>query len=259
MKDIMFDFGDRVAIVTGAGKGIGQGIAIALAKAGAHLVLAGRHEETLESTANECARFAGRTIVVPTDVRKVGDVAGLVDQTVAAFGKLDILVNNSGVNRRGPSLEVTEEAWDYILETNVKGMFFACQAAGRVMIPKRYGKIVNIGSIISHFGLGSNVPYASSKGAVLQLTRSLALEWAHHGLNINGVGPGYVLTDQTRSLLEDQHLRKRIMHKHPQGGLPLEDDIAWTTLFLASDAAKYINGEMIYIDGASAIGWVGPE
>jgi NAD(P)-dependent dehydrogenase (short-subunit alcohol dehydrogenase family) len=259
MKDIMFDFGGRVAIVTGAGKGIGQGIAIALAKAGAHLVLAGRHKETLESTANECARFAGRAIVVPTDVRKVGDVTGLVDQTVAAFGKLDILVNNSGVNRRGPSLEVNEEAWDYILETNVKGMFFACQAAGRVMIPKRYGKIVNIGSIVSHFGLGSNVPYASSKGAVLQLTRSLALEWAHHGLNINGVGPGYVLTDQTRSLLEDQHLRERIMHKHPQGGLPLEDDIAWTTLFLASDAAKYINGEMIYIDGASAIGWVGPE
>src|SRR5262249_10242979 len=151
------------------------------------------------------------------------------------------------------------DAWDFILDTNVKGLFFACQAAGRAMIPKGYGKIINIGSIISHLGLGSNVPYASSKGAVLQLTRSLALEWARHGINVNGVGPGYVLTDQVRSLFADEAMRARIMAKHPQGGLPSEDDIAWTVLFLASDAARYINGEFIYVDGASAIGWVGPE
>jgi NAD(P)-dependent dehydrogenase (short-subunit alcohol dehydrogenase family) len=259
MKDVSFDFTGRVAIVTGAGKGIGRQIAIAFAKANAHVILAGRHGETLASTASDCFGSVGRAVAIQADVRNVTEVAMLIDRTIAEFGHVDILVNNSGVNQRGPSLEVTEDAWDFIFDTNVKGMFFACQAAARVMIPKRYGKIINIGSIVSHLGLGSNVPYASSKGAVLQLTRSLALEWAHHDLNVNAVGPGYVLTDQVRSLLEDDYYRSRIMEKQPQGSLPSADDIAWTVLFLASDAARYINGEIVYVDGASAIGWVGPD
>jgi NAD(P)-dependent dehydrogenase (short-subunit alcohol dehydrogenase family) len=258
MKDIAFDFRDRVSVVTGAGKGIGKQIAIAFAKAGAHVVLAGRHRESLEATANECIG-GGRTIVLPADVQSVADVATMIDRTHHEFGCVDILINNSGINRRGPSVDVTEEDWDAIFDTNVKGMFFACQAAAKIMMPRRSGKIVNIASIVSHFGLGSNVPYASSKGAVLQLTRSLALEWAHHGLNVNAVGPGYVRTDQVRSLFDDEMLKTRIMNKHPHGSLPGEDDIAWTVLFLASDAAHYINGEIVYVDGASAIGWVGPE
>jgi NAD(P)-dependent dehydrogenase (short-subunit alcohol dehydrogenase family) len=259
MREVKFDFADRVAVITGAGKGIGRQIAIAFAATRAHVVLAGRHPEALAATAADCAGSEGRVVPFRTDVRNVEEVKALIDHAFKEFGRLDILVNNSGVNRRGPSLEVTEDTWDFIFDTNVKGMFFACQAAASVMIPRRYGKIINIGSITSHFGLGSNVPYSSSKGAVLQLTRSLALEWAHYGLNINGVGPGYVLTDQTRSLLEDERYKKRIMDKQPQGSLPREDDIAWTVLFLASDAAQYYNGEMVYIDGASAIGWVGPE
>ena len=259
MRGIVYDFTGQAAVVTGAGKGIGRQIALAFARAGADVVLAGRHQETLEKVASECAGLAGRILCVPTDVQKVDQVARLADRTISEFGRFDILVNNSGVNQTGPSLDVSEETWDWIIDTNVKGMFFACQAAARVMIPKRHGKIINIGSIISHIGLGSNVPYASSKGAVLQMTKSLALEWAHHGLNINSVGPGYVLTDQVRWQFEVPAYRDRIMAKQPPGELPGEEDIAWTVLFLASDAARFINGEMIYVDGGSAAGWIGPE
>jgi 2-deoxy-D-gluconate 3-dehydrogenase len=259
MRDVKFDFADRVAVVTGAGKGIGRRISIAFAAAGAHVMLAGRHRETLEAVAKECAGFKGRALVAPTDVQSAEAAMALVERAIADLGGIDILVNNAGVNRTGPSLEVTEQTWDWIIDTNLKGMFFACQAAGKAMIARRYGKIVNIGSIISHIGLGSNVPYASSKGAVLQLTRSLALEWGRHGVNVNGVGPGYVLTDQVRWLFENSALGDRIMAKQPMGGLPNEDDIAWTVLFLSSDAARFINGDMIYVDGASAAGWMGPE
>jgi 2-dehydro-3-deoxy-D-gluconate 5-dehydrogenase len=259
MSGITYDFSGQTAIVTGAGKGIGRAIARTFARAGANVVLAGRHPETLAAVADECAGTACKALVVPADVQSVGQVRELVAQALAAFGQIDVLVNNAGVNRTGPSLEVEEATWDWIVDTNVKGMFFACQAAGKHMIERGRGKIVNIGSIISHIGLGFNVPYACSKGAVALMTKSLALEWARHGINVNGVGPGYVLTDQVRWLFENPAYREGIMAKQPMGALPGEDDIAATVLFLASDAARFINGEMVYVDGASATGWMGPE
>jgi NAD(P)-dependent dehydrogenase (short-subunit alcohol dehydrogenase family) len=257
--NVSFDFSGQVIVITGAGKGIGRRTALAFAAAGASVVLAGRHADTLEATKAEAEKSGQRALAIPTDIQNVREIEALIERTVATFGRIDVLVNNSGVNRTGPSLEITEETWDWIIDTNVKGMFFGCQAAARHMIPRRSGKIVNIGSIISNIGLGWNVPYASSKGAVLQMTRSLALEWAKFGINVNAVGPGYVLTDQVRWLFENEEFKNRIMAKAPSGAVGTEEDIASTTLYLASDAASHINGAMIYVDGASSAGWMGPE
>jgi NAD(P)-dependent dehydrogenase (short-subunit alcohol dehydrogenase family) len=145
------------------------------------------------------------------------------------------------------------------LDTNVKGMFFACQAVGPAMIAARRGKIINIGSIISAIGLGYNIPYAASKGAVLQLTRSLALEWASHNIQVNAIGPGYVMTDQVRWLFENPEFARKILAKQPSGRIGEVQDLDGAILFLASAASNYLNGQMIFVDGASATGWMGPE
>lgn len=253
------DLNGRVAIVTGGGKGIGAQAARVLGKAGADVVVAGRHQETLDAVAAEVRAQGRQPLAIRTDVQRVAEVRNLVDRTIDAFGRVDILINNAGVNRTGPTLEVTEQTWDWIQGTNVKGMFFACQAVGPQMISQRSGKIINIGSIISTIGLGSNVPYAASKGAVLQLTRSLALEWAHHNIQVNAIGPGYVRTDQVRWLLEQPQFADKILRKQPTGRVGEVSDLDGVVLFLASSASNYVNGQMIFVDGASAVGWVGPE
>ena len=255
----MFDLTGRVAIVTGGGKGIGAQAALVLAAAGADIVVGGRHPETLEAVAANIRKLERRALAIPTDVRRVTDVRALVSQTLDTFGRIDVLINNSGVNRTGPTLEVTEETWDSILDTNVKGMFFACQAVGPTMIAARRGKIINVGSIISAIGLGFNVPYAASKGAVLQLTRSLALEWAPHNIQVNAIGPGYVMTDQVRWLFKDPEFARKIVAKQPSGRVGEVQDLDGAILFLASKASDYVNGQMIFVDGASATGWLGPE
>ena len=259
MTPRMFDLTDCVAIVTGGGKGIGAEAARVLAAAGADVVVGGRHPETLETVAANIRTLGRRALSIPTDMRSVADVRSLVSQTLHAFGRIDVLVNNAGVNRTGPTLDVTEETWDSILDTNVKGMFFACQAVGPAMIAARRGKIINIGSIISAIGLGYNIPYAASKGAVLQLTRSLALEWASHNIQVNAIGPGYVMTDQVRWLFENPEFARKILAKQPSGRIGEVRDLDGAILFLASAASDYLNGQMIFVDGASAAGWMGPE
>ena len=254
-----FDLTDRVAIVTGGGKGIGAQVARVLAAAGADVVVGGRHSDTLEAVAANIQKLGRRGLAIPADMRRVTDVRALVSRTLDTFGRIDVLVNNAGVNRTGPTLEVTEETWDSILDTNVKGMFFACQAVGPNMIGARRGKIINIGSIISAIGLGYNVPYAASKGAVLQLTRSLALEWAPHNVQVNAIGPGYVMTDQVRWLFEDPEFARKILAKQPSGRVGEVQDLDGAILFLASAASDYVTGQMIFVDGASAAGWMGPE
>jgi 2-deoxy-D-gluconate 3-dehydrogenase len=250
---------DRVAIVTGGGKGIGEHIALVLASEGAIVVVTGRHLESLRNVVAQIEKRGRRALAIPADIRRVEDVQALVATVLREFGRIDVLVNNAGVNRTGPMLEVTEETWDSIFDTNVKGMFFSCQAVGRHMIDRRQGKIINIGSIAGIIGVGYNVPYTASKGAVSQLTRSLALEWARHNVQVNAIGPGYVLTDQVRWLFEQPEFAEKILQKQPTGRIANLSDLDGAVIFLATDASDYVNGQTILVDGASASGWLGPE
>lgn len=256
---INFNLNDKIAIITGGGKGIGKQIALAFARSGANVVVCGRNTEALDKTVEAIKELKRCGLGIKTDIQKVSDINSAVEQTINEFGHIDILVNNAGVNRTGPTLEVTEETWDMILDTNLKGMFFFCQAVGSYMIKQKRGKIINIGSIISKIGLGYNVPYSASKGGVHLLTKALALEWAKYNIQVNAIGPGYVLTDQVRWLFEKKDFADKIISKQPTGRAATVEDIEGAAVFLASEASDYINGEMIFVDGASAAGWMGPE
>jgi len=255
-----FKLNDKVAIVTGGGKGMGKQIALAFARSGAEVVVCERDTKSLEETIEAIKKLNRCCLGIKTDIQKVSDINSAVKQVINEFGHIDILVNNAGVNRTCPTLEVTEETWDMILDINVKGMFFFCQAVGSYMIKQKRGKIINIGSIISKFGLGSNVPYSASKGAVYLLTKALSLEWAKNNIQVNAIGPGYCLTDQVRWIFsKNPDCADKVLSRQPSGRVATVEDIEGAAVFLASEASDYINGEMIFVDGASTAGWVGPE
>lgn len=253
-----FSLNGKVALVTGGGKGIGKAIAVAYAKCGADVVVSGRHMETLEETRREIETQGRVGLALVADVGKVADIKRVVAHSLEQFGVIDILVNNAGVNRTGPTLEVTEETWDWIINTNLKGTFFCCQEVGRHMVERRKGKIINISSIMGDWGLGFNIPYCSSKGGMNLLTKALALEWAPLGINVNAIGPGYIRTDQVNWSLQDPVLGPRIQGKMPMNVGEVED-IEGAAVFLASEASNYVNGRTLYVDGAQAVGWMGPE
>lgn len=253
-----FSLTEKVAIVTGGGKGIGRAIAVAYARSGADVVVCGRHPDMLEETRQAIEAQGRKGLAIAADVGKVADIKLVVARTLTEFGTVDILVNNAGVNRTSPTLEVTEETWDWIIDTNLKGAFFCCQEVGRHMLERRKGKIILISSIMGDWGLGSNVPYCSSKGGMTLLTKALALEWAPFGIQVNAIGPGYIRTDQVDWLLRDPVLGPRIQAKMPMRIGEVED-IEGAAVFLASPASNYISGRTLFVDGAQAVGWMGPE
>ncbi len=244
----LFSLEGKVALVTGGGRGLGKGIALALAEAGAHVALASRTEVQVQEAAREVQALGRQALPLVADVTKLPDVQRMVEETVAEFGRLDILVNAAGVNQRMPSLEVTPELWDTILDVNLKGTFFACQAAARVM-KGRGGSMINIASLLSAVGIPTLAPYAASKTGVVGLTRVLAAEWGPLGIRVNCIGPGYFYTEMTRALFANQDWVARLIRQVPLGRSGLPEDLAGVAVFLASDASRYVTGQVIYVDG----------
>ena len=246
-----FRLDDRTAIVTGASRGLGQAIAEALAEAGADVALVHRSEQSEARTRIEA--LGRRCATIRADLADRGAAAAIVEQTLAKLGGIDILVNNAGIIRRAPLLEFTEKDWDDVMDVNLRSLFFLSQAAARVMIERgRGGKIVNIASLLSFQG-GIRVPsYTASKSAVLGLTRLLANELAPHGINVNAIAPGYMVTENTKALRDDPVRNQAILDRIPAGRWGAPDDLQGAAVFLASDASRYLHGHALAVDG----GWL---
>jgi 2-deoxy-D-gluconate 3-dehydrogenase len=254
MTSGMFRLDGKVALVTGASRGLGAAMALALAEAGADVVLHASARPA-EMTASEVAARTGRrTSLLTADLSAPAAAADLVARAVGAFGRLDILVNNAGMIRRGAAAEHTDEDWDAVLALNLSSVFRLSRAAGRHMIERGAGgKIVNIASLLSFQG-GITVPgYAAAKGGVAQLTKALANEWACRGINVNAIAPGYMETDNTAPLRADAARFRQISERIPAGRWGRPDDLAGAVVFLASPASDYVHGHVLVVDG----GWMG--
>lgn len=247
----LFDLTGKTAIVTGATRGLGQGMAIALAKAGAKIVGVG--QSSLEATKKEIEKTGGEFLGINADLSTLNNIEEIIDKTKLNFEKIDILVNNAGTIRREDAINYKEEDWDDILNLNLKTLFFLSQAVAKEMIKQNSGgKIINIASMLSYQG-GIRVPaYTASKSGVKGLTKALANEWAKHKINVNAIAPGYMATDNTKEIREDEKRNKEILDRIPAGRWGTPEDLAGAVIFLSSKASDYINGECIAIDG----GWL---
>lgn len=242
----------KIALVTGAGSGIGKISAIQLAQIGAELVLLGRNEKKLAETSSQISKSAGKCKWYSVDVTKTKEISNSVQTIRKECGEIDVLVNSAGVNIPQKAEDVTIESWNTIMDTNLKGLFFCCQAVGRQsMIPRKQGVIVNISSQAGKVALPLRAAYCSSKGAVNQLTRVLAFEWAKYGVRVNAVAPTFVETPFTKEMLIDQEFKNYVMNKIPLKRLATPLEVANAVCFLATDQSSMITGAILPVDG----GW----
>ena len=239
----------RTAVIVGGTSGIGRAIAHGLAEAGADVVCSSRRAEQVDTTAQEIEIFGRRTIRCVSDVADRASLEDLLGETKSALGKVDILVNSAGITKRTPSLDVAEEEWNSILETNVTGTLRTCQVFGRHMIENGYGRIINIASLSTFVSLFEVAAYAASKAAVASLTKSLAIEWAQNGVNVNAIAPGVFRTALNEKLLDETPRGQEFLLRTPMGRFGNVEELAGAAVFLASEAASFVTGEVLVVDG----------
>ena len=249
-----FDLSGKVAIVTGTSRGLGQYMGRALARAGADLVITSRTAESLAPFQKEIEALGRKALPLPLDVRDYASIQRMAEAAQKHYGKIDILVNNAGCNVRKPAVDVTWDDWSLVVDTNLRGTFFVAQAVAKQLIPRRYGRIINIGSVTCVAGYAGLGPYCASRGGVKQLTMSLADDWGIHGITVNCLAPGWFKTAQIAVLYENQewvdYLCDRIPLKRP--GKP--NDLDGAVVFLASDASEYVTGQTLLVDGGISTG-----
>jgi NAD(P)-dependent dehydrogenase (short-subunit alcohol dehydrogenase family) len=247
-----FRLDGKVALITGGGQGLGKTMATALAQVGADVALAGRTVARCDETAAGIASATGRRCIgVQCDVTNAADVERLVSQVEAQLGRIDILVNNAGNNIRGSIEQLSEQDWDSVLDTNLKGTFLCSRLVGPKMVSRGWGRVINLGSILSVIALPGRAPYAAAKAGVLNLSRVLALEWAGKGVTVNAICPGPFGTEMNRALLDDPVKYQEFVKQIPMGRWGELEELEGAVVFLASDASSFVTGSALFIDG----GW----
>jgi NAD(P)-dependent dehydrogenase (short-subunit alcohol dehydrogenase family) len=249
----MFELRGQVAIVTGASRGIGEALALGLARAGADVASVSRNITALELVANQVREIGRRSLAVRADVGRSQDIEAAVEEILDHFGKIDILVNNAGIS---PVLkqahEMTEVEWEEIVRVNLTGTFLFSRTCGRVMIPQGGGKIINMASVGGTVGFPRQAAYCATKGAIIQLTKVLALDWARYNIQVNAVGPSYIETDLTTGMRESKVISQNLLRMTPMGRFGKREELVGAVVFLASGASSYMTGQTIYVDG----GWL---
>lgn len=238
-----------MAVVTGASRGLGRAIAVAFAAAGAHVALAARSRPDLEETAHQVEVHGVKALVALTDVSRYDQVEALMQRAVGALGRLDIVVNNSGVAKVVPLAEATPEDWRAIIDVNLTGVFNGCRAAAQHLIGQRSGKIINLASVLGAVGLPGYTLYSASKGGVIALTRTLAVEWARHNVQVNAIAPGWFVTDMNEAAFSNPHVNERLTRDIPMRRTGRLEEIGPLAVYLASPASEFMTGQTLFLDG----------
>ncbi len=248
----IFRLDGRVALVTGGSKGLGKAMAAALAGAGADVAISSRRLEDAAAAADEIAQATGRRVIpVQADVTRASDVAAMVDEVARTLGRVDILVNNAGVNLRGPIVELEEDAWHQVIETNLTGPWLCARAVGPHLIAQRWGRVINVSSTMGLVALPERTPYAASKGGLIQMTKSLALEWAPYGITVNALCPGPIMTALNEVFRQDPQAYESFQQRIPLGRWGEPKDLDGAIIFMASEASRFMTGTLVVVDG----GW----